>query len=252
MAMASQEPRLDVSSHSELQSSHSHTTATSPVLSRAPSRRSRGLRHSSPSALSLTLSAPSSIPDLLHRTGHGIYIGLFEATGLSLLHVLCLSSEELRDDVGVMILAHRRSLLTAFAEERTRLSMVHPRVSTGAASVPEFGRILAHLANVRTLHSWMRMGGQLAIFALAFPSLVPFVGKENLVTGFAFGLIIAALHLHAYGAFRYWGVLMTLERKQEFKADCWGVAGVLLLVLAVAGVVGAVLGIGGRPVTVTD
>lgn len=140
-----------------------------------------------------------------------------------------LTPTELRDDLGVSNLAHRRALLRAI----TLLRELDPRPEKG--SLPEHGRILDHLSNVRTYHSWLRLGLQLLAFALVTLRLAPAFRSRAVVSAAAFYLAAVAALAFLYAVYRYRAVARMIERAtphaQTFRPDRVGVAAVLALVL---------------------
>lgn len=81
--------------------------------------------------------------------------------------LLSLSSEELRDDLLVCNLRHRRKILNEIRILRDQTGDGKPK------PLPEHGRILDHLSNTRTYHSWIRVGVQLLGFSIVTLRLAP-------------------------------------------------------------------------------
>lgn len=134
-------------------------------------------------------------------------------------------------------------MLAAFAAETARRRTEETKEGKAIkGSVPEFGRILVHLSNVRTFHSWLGTGTQAAIFAVALGRLAPGVRDIGLARGAGAGLLAVAVAAQVYGGVRYARVQRRIEDNgRDFTPDFWGVGGVLLLELGVAAVVVYVL-----------
>mmetsp|Transcript_10474 Transcript_10474/g.31999 ORF Transcript_10474/g.31999 Transcript_10474/m.31999 type:complete len:288 (-) Transcript_10474:781-1644(-) len=125
--------------------------------------------------------APKSIEevvDWLKDIKKGEYIDVFKKNEIDGDILLTLTSEEMRDDLGIHNLRHRRELLDAinvFVNAKSQVEML-----------PEHGRILDHLSNVRTFHSWVRVGVQLLAFALISLRLYPVWREQKpIVTSFS-------------------------------------------------------------------
>lgn len=186
--------------------------------------RHRSSRHSSPQQ-DAVLDAP--FVQKLHQNGLAAYVPLFEAHNLS-EHVLqSLSNAELRDEVRMNVLAHRRKML----------SLTQPARSCG---VPVFGAILVHLSNVRTCHSWIRTTFQAVILSLAVSRLGA-LRDERIALGVAIGICCMGAVHSVYGGWRYLAVMKRVENGMRFSADTVGAVLALCVSLCVAALVLLVL-----------
>jgi uncharacterized membrane protein YidH (DUF202 family) len=169
------------------------------------------------------------VRDWLRRAGFGQYEEVFVTNEVDAEVLKTLTSEELRDDLGVTNLRHRRDILDAVRR------LVSATASVKVDALPEHGRILDHLSNVRTYHSWIRLGVQLFAFAIVTLRLAPNFRGTALVTAsssyFATVGIIALL----YGVFRYKAVIAMIEQSgastPKYNPDRVGVVAMLVLVL---------------------
>lgn len=194
---------------------------------------------------------PAPMPDRVHTAadvqawlsalGYARYGPTFAANEISGDVLRTLTSDELRDDLGVRHLRHRRDLLDAIAALLVRDAEARSSPTTGEAVVdalPEHGRILDHLSNVRSYHSWMRVGVQMLGFAIVTLRLTPKFRERPLVT--AASLYFAAIGVGAllYGVYRYRQVIGMIERSgaktPAYDPDRFGVLGMLFAVLTAA------------------
>jgi uncharacterized membrane protein YidH (DUF202 family) len=169
------------------------------------------------------------VRDWLRRAGFEQYEDVFLVNEVDADVLKTLTSEELRDDLGITNLRHRRDILDAVRR------LVSATASVKVDALPEHGRILDHLSNVRTYHSWIRLGVQLFAFAIVTLRLAPNFRGTALVTAsssyFATIGIIALL----YGVFRYKAVIAMIEQSgastPKYNPDRVGVVAMLVLVL---------------------
>lgn len=193
---------------------------------------------------------PAPMPDRVHTSadvqawlsaiGYARYGPTFAANEISGDVLRTLTSDELRDDLGVRHLRHRRDLLDAIAALLVRDAEARSSPTTAEAvdALPEHGRILDHLSNVRSYHSWMRVGVQMLGFAIVTLRLTPKFRERPLVT--AASLYFAAIGVGAllYGVFRYRQVIGMIERSgaktPAYDPDRFGVLGMLFAVLTAA------------------
>lgn len=200
-------------------------------LSRAASRGSRRPRvPQSPAPQSVEVRRVASdeeVTQVLHSIGYAQYASLFAKANLSGRTLHSLSNAELRDDLGIHVLRHRREILSAF-------STLHPPANT--TSVPEFGRILVHLSNERTFHSWLRTAVQTVVFSSALLRLSPHLRQTALTNPVAFAFVGVAFVWQIYGAGRYWAVTQGIEQHRNFRPDTWGTSGLFLVSLGIAAI----------------
>lgn len=166
---------------------------------------------------------------LLESAGYSQYITRLASANLPASALAKLSNAELRDDLHVRPLRHRRELQRA-------LRALHPSEAHAARSgVPEFGRILVHLSNVRTFHSWLRSGVQTVVFAGAIVRLTPGLRPASVTRPFGLALAGAGVGIATYGAARYWSVLRCADGGAVgFEPEKWGALGLGVVALAVA------------------
>ena len=104
--------------------------------------------------------------------------------------------------------------------------------------MPEHGRILDHLSNVRTYHSWLRVGVQFLSFAIVTLRLAPDFRYTNLVSAVAFYFASVALFTMVYAAFRYRRVIYMIEQarlsKPIYKPDIFGAVVIVVLLISAA------------------
>lgn len=193
---------------------------------------------------------PAPMPDKVHSSadvqgwlsalGYARYGPTFAANEITGDVLRTLTSDELRDDLGVRHLRHRRDLLDAISALLTRDAELRssPTVPDVVDALPEHGRILDHLSNVRSYHSWMRVGVQMLGFAIVTLRLTPKFRERPLVT--AASLYFAAIGVGAllYGVFRYRQVIGMIERSgaktPAYDPDRVGVLAMLFAVLTAA------------------
>lgn len=104
----------------------------------------------------------------LTRLGLGEYAPAFIAAGVTPATLLSVTSSELRHQLGVTRLAHRRLILVEVARQREQQAPLHLGFST-----PEHGRILTHLSNDRLLLLWVRVAVVMLTLAVASVGLTP-------------------------------------------------------------------------------
>ncbi|GAB0490861.1 hypothetical protein MMPV_002099 [Pyropia vietnamensis] len=193
---------------------------------------------------------PAPMPDRVHTLtdvqawlsalGYARYGPTFAANEITGDVLRTLTSDELRDDLGVRHLRHRRDLLDAISALLTRDAEARssPTTTEAVDALPEHGRILDHLSNVRSYHSWMRVGVQMLGFAIVTLRLTPKFRERPLVT--AASLYFAAIGIGAllYGVYRYRQVIGMIERSgaktPAYDPDRYGVLGILFAVLTAA------------------
>lgn len=138
-----------------------------------------------------------------------------------------LTSEELRDDLNVTNLRNRREILHAIME----ISQQEEEIE----GLPEHGRILDHLSNVRTYHSWIRVGVQFLAFSIVTLRLAPTFRDTILVSVASFYYALVGVLALVYGILRYKTVINMIETsgpsKQQYRPDRIGVACMLVCVI---------------------
>lgn len=165
----------------------------------------------------------------LANHGFGVYVDVFTANEINGAVLKTLTSEELRDDLGVVNLRHRRDLIDAI--ERL-IADSEPVVMD---PLPEHGRILDHLSNVRSFHSWQRVGVQLLGFAIVTLRLAPNFRGTAVISAASFYFAIVGVLALLYGIFRYRTVNRMIEQsgayKSQYSPDRAGVLSIFILVL---------------------
>lgn len=103
-------------------------------------------------------------------------------------------------------------------------------VGGGLSSLPEFGRVLTHLSNVRTAHSWSRLAVQQLILALGVVRLgVVDAADErdvlyHLVLAVCAAWCVVGVGFAVYGGWRFLRVTNILDSAEMQTSKC--VAGV--------------------------
>lgn len=179
----------------------------------------------SPKPPSPPLETVSDVRAWLHARGLAQYADAFTANEITGPVLRTLTSEELRDDLGVVNLRHRRDLLDAVAALRP---------TTPPPALPEHGRILDHLSNVRTYHSWVRVAVQLLGFAVVTLRLAPNFRDTPIVAAAAFYFACVGILALVYGVYRYRAVIRMIERADpaapRYTPDRGGILLILVLV----------------------
>lgn len=104
----------------------------------------------------------------LARLGLSEHAPSFIAAGVTPATLLSVTSSELRYQLGVSRLAHRRLILVEVARQREQTAPLYLAFST-----PEHGRILTHLSNDRLLLLWVRVAVVILTLAVASVGLTP-------------------------------------------------------------------------------
>lgn len=168
------------------------------------------------------------VSNWLEELGFRQYSQIFKDNEVNGDILRTLTSEELRDDLAVTNLRHRRDILDAI--QRLKSTQDHP-----PEPLPEHGRILDHLSNVRTYHSWIRLGVQFMAFSLVTLRLAPMFRTTPLVTAASFYYALVGVLALIYGIFRYNKVINMIEDSgpshQSYRPDRIGVLSMLLLVI---------------------
>lgn len=146
---------------------------------------------------------------------------LLSSCDLSPRQLASLTNAELRDDLQVKNLRQRREIL----------AYVRP-----ARSVPEFGRILVHLSNDRTCHSWFSNTIQALIFAGALLRIPP-LRPVAMVWPCALGVVCSASAGATYGVWQYFVVARDVDTRCEYKPDWIGAMLAFVITLSIASIV---------------
>lgn len=171
----------------------------------------------------------------LNAVGFPQYVKLFEDNHVSGELLPSLENVALREELGIEKLRHRREILKGVRALR------EDGDSREGRYVPEFGRILIHLSNMRTLHSWVRVGFQHFLFAIALTRTAPsFRGREEVILAsiymWSMGLVV-----HMYGMRRYWCVAHVVDTQPDGEIFVADKTGTLLLALATTGTAALIL-----------
>lgn len=175
----------------------------------------------------------NDVRDWLHRIGFEQYESVFLTNDINGEVLKTLTSEELRDDLGITNLRHRRDILDAVQR------LVNATKTVSVDALPEHGRILDHLSNVRTYHSWIRVGVQLLGFSIVTLRLTPNFRGTALVTAASFYFAAIGIMALLYGVYRYKSVISMIERSgartPKYSPDRAGVVTMLFLVIIASG-----------------
>ena len=166
----------------------------------------------------------------LSKLGYDQYRDVFKENGVDGDVLKTLTGEELRVDLKIYNLRHRRDILHAIE----KLNESNKTKAIAAEKLPEHGRILDHLSNVRTYHSWLRVGVQLLGFSIVTLRLTPkFIAKELVTVSSLYFAIVGMMAL-MYGIYRYKCVITMIERSgaksPAYDPDRFGVMAMLILV----------------------
>lgn len=156
--------------------------------------------------------------------------------------LITLSATELRDDLRVVNLHHRRRIMEAIDEIKNQrqgeaVSGVASDKSAIPASdkLPEHGRILDHLSNVRTYHSWLRVAVQFLSFAIVTIRLAPAFREATLVSTAAFYFAAVSVLAMVYAVYRYRVVVRMIEHSRlsspAYSPDVVGAASLVILIM---------------------
>lgn len=158
--------------------------------------------------------------------------------------LLSLTSTELRDDLKVTDFQHRRQILEAIdvlkKDERKKALRSESNGDDAQQSekMPEHGRILDHLANVRTYHSWLRVGVQFMAFAIVTLRLAPNFRETKLISSTAFFFASISILAMIHAVLRYRVVVRMIEQTRlshpSYTPDLFGMASLVVLILCAA------------------
>lgn len=157
--------------------------------------------------------------------------------------LLSLTSAELRDDLKVSNLHHRRRIIEAVEGVRNQKQ----GEATGSGSenavqtadkLPEHGRILDHLSNVRTYHSWLRVAVQFLSFAIVTLRLTPNFRDTKLVSSTAFYFAVVSILAMVYAVYRYRRVGQMIDGTRlsnpTYRPDMIGTISLVTLIMCAA------------------
>lgn len=128
-------------------------------------------------------------------------------------------------------LRHRRALLAAIDQLNDEEAAGTPhagRVGGTFSSLPEFGRVLTHLSNVRTVHSWSRLAVQQLILALGVVRLGVVEAAEERDVLYRLVLAVCAawcgvgVGFAVYGGWRFLRVTNILDSAEMQTSKCVG------------------------------
>lgn len=174
----------------------------------------------------------ADVRDWLHSQGFPQYADAFTTNEIDASVLKTLTSEELRDDLFVTNLRHRRQLLDAISKLAAQDTSFPTKKKD---PLPEHGRILDHLSNVRTYHSWIRVGIQFLGFSIVTLRLAPDFRPTATISAAAFYFAVVGIIALLYGIYRYRQVIQMIERSSttspKYKPDRAGVITILILVL---------------------
>lgn len=174
----------------------------------------------------------------LQTIGYPQYCEIFVKNEINGAVLKTITSEELRDDLYVTNLRHRRDILDAIA-------VLFP--ASSKERLPEHGRILDHLSNVRTYHSWIRVGVQFLAFAIVTLRLAPNFRPTGLVSAASIYYAVVGILALVYGVVRYKAVIHMIEESgpssHSYKPDRYGVLSMVVLVLIASTLSLAIIGV---------
>lgn len=156
--------------------------------------------------------------------------------------LVTLTTTELRDDLGVTNLHHRRRIMESIdgiknekQGEATSATASDKGGIPASDKLPEHGRILDHLSNVRTYHSWLRVAVQFLSFAIVTIRLAPAFREATLVSTAAFYFAAVSVLAMVYAVYRYRAVVRMIEHSRlsspTYTPDVIGAASLVILIL---------------------
>lgn len=126
-------------------------------------------------------------------------------------------------------LRHRRALLAAIDQLNDEEAAGTPHaghVGGTFSSLPEFGRVLTHLSNVRTAHSWCRLAVQQLILALGVVRLGVVEAADErdvlyrLVLAVCAAWCVVGVGFAVYGGWRFLRVTSILDSAEMQTSKC--------------------------------
>ncbi|KAK1865051.1 hypothetical protein I4F81_007586 [Pyropia yezoensis] len=194
-----------------------------------------------------SLESPVEVAEWVAECGFPQYRDAFLGHAVSGVILRSLTSEDLRDELGVRPLRHRRAFLAAIDQLNDEEAAGTPHaghVGGTFSSLPEFGRVLTHLSNVRTAHSWCRLAVQQLILALGVVRLGVVEAADErdvlyrLVLAVCAAWCVVGVGFAVYGGWRFLRVTSILDSAEmqtsKFYPDRVGVVLSQLLLLFVA------------------
>lgn len=154
----------------------------------------------------LEVFSVQDVRNWLHRIGFSEYEDVFTLNEINGNVLKTLTSEELRDDLGITNLRHRRDIGDAIQR------LVAATDAATVDALPEHGRVLDHLSNIRTVHSWMRLGVQMLAFSILTLRLAPNFRSTAIVTAASLYFAVVGIVALLYGIMRYKAVMKMIER----------------------------------------
>lgn len=169
------------------------------------------------------------------------YSDAFRSNFVDGVLLLTLTTAELRDDLKVTNLHHRRRIMEAVdavknAKQGERAPATSDKDGVPASDkLPEHGRILDHLSNVRTYHSWLRVAVQFLSFAIVTIRLAPAFRQTTLVSTAAFYFAAVSILAMVYAVYRYRTVVRMIEQSRlsspTYSPDVVGAASLVTLIM---------------------
>uniref|UniRef100_A0A7S3ECN3 SAM domain-containing protein n=1 Tax=Rhodosorus marinus TaxID=101924 RepID=A0A7S3ECN3_9RHOD len=144
-----------------------------------------------------------AVVEWLERIGMGSYSAPFIEQTVDVSLLKSLSLKDLRDELGVTNMSDRRRIFNGILMLLSR--------DVDKYALPEDGRILTHLFNVRVFNAWIRCAVQLLIFAVAVNFLV-FCDDVTFIRNCAIGACIVAIVFLLVGFWRYFVIHRVSKR----------------------------------------
>mmetsp|Transcript_7497 Transcript_7497/g.22754 ORF Transcript_7497/g.22754 Transcript_7497/m.22754 type:complete len:227 (+) Transcript_7497:110-790(+) len=147
-----------------------------------------------PSAVQVDGSDDAAVGRWLENIGMEKYKESFLKNRIDVHMLLTLNARDLREELGVKHLQDRRRIQDSI------FFLASNKLGTGA--LPEDGRILTHLFNIRIYLSWIRFSIRMIIFACILTFLVTDVARLYIIRS-AIIIIVAAMVIAITAAWRY-------------------------------------------------
>uniref|UniRef100_A0A7S3EMN2 SAM domain-containing protein n=2 Tax=Rhodosorus marinus TaxID=101924 RepID=A0A7S3EMN2_9RHOD len=126
------------------------------------------------------------VVDWINAIGYPEYANKFVENEVDGRTLKTITQQELREEIGVTIPKHRSDIL------RRLDGLIMSTSRAQLDPIPEIGRVLSLLSNVRTYQSWTLVGIQLFIFSVGYMRLGPLIRPVWLVaTGSLFAAVSA-------------------------------------------------------------
>lgn len=193
----------------------SEGSGIAPITTHSPHQHQRSTRlpRIDPSIVEKSASDPNqfqvnwSTKNLLYSVGFGHYAELFAQHSIPAHMLSKITSAELRDDLGIKSLGHRRELLRAVCP---------------STKLPKFGRILVALSAERTMYSWLSSAVQCAILAGAIVRLSPVFRSSTQANLVASIITVVGMIGATWGGARFFKEIRWLESNRRFQPDYIG------------------------------